>query len=188
MIYRPPRQGFILRRERRGGGTPRLLLLLFQVNELTRFARGPSGAPACWGRGLTHIHGDARNERRGGYVSQATRCLPDPAAFQSLPTACALRLRVISKRGGATDFTYSALIPNLDAQDGIRRACVDSLLEHFGREVARRVHPPVCGQHRQYVAGQPPVQAGEIVRAGLCEFPGLKQIIDPPGPPSFPEG
>ncbi len=46
-----------MRRERRGGGTPRLLLLLFQVNELTRFVRGPSGAPACWGRGLTLIHG-----------------------------------------------------------------------------------------------------------------------------------
>ena len=90
MIYKPPRQGFILRRKRRGGGTPRLLLLLFQVNELTRFVRGPSGAPACWGRGLTHIHGDARNERRGGYVSQATRCLPDPAAFQSL---CAVQQR-----------------------------------------------------------------------------------------------
>ena len=167
MIYRPPRQGFILRRERRGGGTPRLLLLLFQVNELTRFVRGPSGAPACWGRGLTHIHGDARNERRGGYVSQATRCLPDPAAFQSL---CAVQqrrkgqvLRAAAsllhaaayglrpplagnqQAGGATDFTYSALIPNLDAQDGIRRAGVDSFPVHFGLEDARRVRPPVWG-------------------------------------------
>ena len=80
-------------------------------------------------------------------------------SFTPLPTACALRLRVISKRGRyrlivpalaisracATDFTYSALIPNLDAQDGIRRAGVDSFPVHFGLEDARRVRPPVWG-------------------------------------------
>jgi hypothetical protein len=57
-------------------------------------------------------------------------------SFTPLPTACALRLRVISVRGA--DFTFSALIPNLDAQDGIGRACADSFLELFSGEVERR--------------------------------------------------
>ena len=130
------------------------------------------------GKRLRHLGGESKRGlpvavlvswvvSRKSLTRLIARCLPDPAAFQSLcavqqqrkgqalraaasllhAAAYGLRASLAGNQqaGGVTDFTYSALIPNLDAQDGIRRAGVDSFPVHVGLEDARRVRPPVWG-------------------------------------------
>ena len=82
----------------------------------------------------------AVQQRRKGQALRAAASLLHAAAY-------GLRASLAGNQqaGGATDFTRSALIPNLDAQDGIRRAGVDSFPVHFWLEDARRVRPPVWG-------------------------------------------